>query len=284
MTGPSIPTSGAALSLNGATYRLRSVDGGAIGADLVIDERGARLGPVRYEDLVLVVGAQPEAKTLREWITTSCGGSAEPTDCEVLSGNNAKIEAVRRVRNGVLSSIDFPTFDATSRVAGGLTLHITPETIDVLPATGSMPAGSREPAWTVDRFRLDIDGLDCSGVTHIDPITVTTPVPAFELIGGDRRDAGPNPTTLKVQIRGVAADTWIDWHRSFVIDGQNGASDRRSGRITLLGADLKRELAVIDLGGLGISSLAWPKVPDAINTATFTADLFSEAITISWPV
>ena len=85
---------------------------------------------------------------------------------------------------------------------------------------------------------------------------------------------------LRIFLSMVSAQAWIEWHKRMVIDGRGGDQEEKKGTIRLLNADLKTELARIELAGLGIYQLKPERpVPDAAPER-LVADLYCEQMTL----
>jgi hypothetical protein len=65
---------------------------------------------------------------------------------------------------------------------------------------------------------------------------------------------------LRITLAASSAKTWLDWHNDFVIKGNNGAGQERSGAIVYLDASLKEEPGRVNLSNCGIFKLGSAKV------------------------
>jgi hypothetical protein len=89
---------------------------------------------------------------------------------------------------------------------------------------------------------------------------------------------------LHLRIAATDAGAWVDWHKSFVIDGNCGPDQELAGSLRFLAPDLKTTLAQIDLVGVGIFRLATDDAPTAAAAdavATVVADLYCERMQLS---
>ena len=69
----------------------------------------------------------------------------------------------------------------------------------------------------------------------------------------------------------------MDWHKTFVIDGNASDSEELTGRIVFLGPDLSEELATIDLSHVGIISLETESAEaNKEEVARFAVELYVE--------
>jgi hypothetical protein len=136
--------------------------------------------------------------------------------------------------------------------------------------------------WLTSNFRLQIDGIDCAKVARIEPFTVRRPIEIARSHGTRTLKAGAvDFPSLRVTVSAAAAETWVDWHKTFVVDGENADSFEKSGSIALLAPDLATELARIELHGVGIYRLSMD--PPELGVATIprlTADIYCEQMAL----
>ena len=91
----------------------------------------------------------------------------------------------------------------------------------------------------MSNFSVSLDGLDLSRVAHVGPLTI-------------RPQEIPN---LELSLAEAGSESIVDWHRKFVIDGNNGDADEKAGSIALLDPALRDTLLQVNLTGVGIYSL-----------------------------
>jgi hypothetical protein len=151
-----------------------------------------------------------------------------------------------------------------------MTVRFSAAAVQTKKASGKVqaPAGKAK-AWLLASFRLEIDGLDCKKVSRIDAFTVPCAPPV------DFPD-------LRITLSEVSGQTWLDWHRSFVVDGDNSDATEKTGKIVLLSQNLQDVLGEIRLFGLGIYRLA-PRKQEAGAEAIgrLVADLYCERMELS---
>ncbi|HEY2946882.1 MAG TPA: hypothetical protein VGJ53_00545 [Micromonosporaceae bacterium] len=285
-------------------------DGGNIHAE-VISELSAglhfatkRLGPPKYEEFGLPVGVAM-SQELFGWVAGSWGAQPGKRDGAVLTlDHNLNIKTEAAFSGALITETTIPALDASSKDAGYLTVRFQPEQIDISAGGGKLSlAMSKQKLWRTSNFRLEIDGLDCTRVSKIDSFTVkrevvpaTPPSPTTRRAA--RRPADPRTVVapagvgvslsagrvefpnLVVTLSEVSAQTWFDWHESFVVNGNNSDGFERSGSLTFLSADLKKELSRIDLHHLGIVRLA-PVKGQASQVARVIAELYCEEMLLS---
>jgi phage tail-like protein len=277
------------LTLDGvACGFLASSVGGDISAD-VIEERAdgspfahKHIGRPKYEDLTLQLGFGM-ASPVYDWIaaTWSAGfarknGSVTAVDASM----NAFSE--QQFARALLTKTTIPALDAASKDAGRLTITLSPESTTTAAGAGKAPTVgiAQHKPFLLSRFRLELDGLDCSHVTKIDSFTVEVKV-SSDAVGG-LREVGTEPTgiafpDLRVTMaEGAAAATWQSWFTDFVLDGKNEEAQEKNGSIVFLAPDLQGELARATLHNVGISALR--RVPFGANDSVrrLAADLYCE--------
>lgn len=245
---------------------VRSVAGGFVTADVVVSQPAAgsfaskHISSVRYEPFVVAVGFS-NAAPVYDWVADTWKNKFDKKSGSLVL-TDYKLEAKRESEfvNALLTEASFPTFDAASKEQGFLTLKFRAELVKEKTASGKQDAAAaKAKQWLRSNFRLQIDGLDCTKVTRIESLSVTSKVADDQI--GQIKDSQLEPATLafpnlEITLNEVSSKTWFDWVEDFVIKGKNTESDERSGTIQLLAADAKTELARIKLIGLGIYQLA----------------------------
>ena len=88
----------------------------------------------------------------------------------------------------------------------------------------------------MSNFRVSLDGLDLDSVARVGPLTLRRPLAADAEI-----------PDLELTLSEAGSASIADWHRTFVIDGDNGEKDEKSGSIALLDPALRDTLLQVDL-------------------------------------
>lgn len=279
------------------TVLLHAASGGAIGATVVTSRDGSDPNSTRkhldrlvYEDITIQVGAAMP-KALFDWITDSWGPSAPARDGAILRADATfTVRSERQFRRAFISETSFPALDGSSKDAGRLSVRLSPTGIlpDTNPGTKLQAALGKGPTklWIVSSFRLEIDGLDCTRVTRIEPFAVRRPV---EVVREGGRGGGLTPVPgpvevpdLRISVEESGAQSWVDWHRAFVVEQATRGADTRNGSIALLGPNPADVLARLRLFGLGIFRLSTETPAGAGSTAVtqLTADLYCERMAL----
>ncbi len=241
------------LQLDGVSCgSIRSFTGGAATAD-VIEEPGLEffsrkhLGPVRYEDITIQTGFSM-GKPLLDWIVASLQMTGGARDgAIILADQNFQARSELQFENAVITEIDVPACDASSKEPGYLTIRLAPERTHAQAGAGRVAGrlDRREKLWVSSNFRLQIDGLDCSRVMKVDAFSIKQSITPARL-------DFPN---LAVALPEVSGDTWRRWHEDFVIDGRNDETQEKAGSLVLLSANLQETVLTIGLQNLGIFRL-----------------------------
>lgn len=256
-----------ALTLDGSEGGfVKSAQGGTIRGEVATHDLGPEqvqrkhITTLTYEPLEIEV-EMGICRALYEWIQVSFEkGFVTRTAELIVVDANQQARATREFGDAYLSEVAFPTLDAASKDPAYMTVKITPETIRYSPGDGSQVrgTGSTSRKWLSSNFRFELGDLPCDRVTEIDSFTWRQVVMASEV--GQFRAPVKQPAhvevpNLRVTFSMQDLDAWMDWHRTFLIDGQWSEEHELSGSITLLAPDLKEELATIELMNVGLISL-----------------------------
>jgi hypothetical protein len=269
---------------------LEDFDGGSIYAD-VLSEHSAKLhfvkkhvGPPKYEEFALQVGVSM-SQELFGWVAGSWSAQPKKQDGAVLTLDyslNVKTEA--EFSGALITETTIPALDAASKEPGYLTARLQPELITVSAGVGKLSlVAAKQKLWRTSNFRLQIDGLDCTKVSRVDSFTVKREitVPASRGGGGALNAGKVEFPNLRITLSQASAQSWFDWHESFVVNGNNSDSFERNGSLSLLSIDLKKELSRIDLRHLGVVRVAPAKREGSGQIARVTAELYCEEMVLS---
>lgn len=288
-----------ALELDGLSAGLLlSSDGGYAMADVVEEKLAAdsvvhkHLGSVRYADIELQVGEVDQS--LYEWIRATLERKFTRKDGAVISLDyDFKEQSRVEFKHTLVGEVRFPALDAASRDAARLTVKLAPEQTERKQGSGgrvsaSTPAkGQHQKRWLPSNFRLQIDGLDCSKVSKIEPLVVKTAV--VESAVGELRDYEKEPAHLEysdlvVTLPESHAASFFAWHEDFVIKGHSDQNYEKNGKLEYLSADLKDVLFTLSFENLGIYKLAPEKTEaSAESIRRVTAAMYCESIKLGAP-
>jgi len=117
-------------------------------------------------------------------------------------------------------------------------------------------------------------------VSKIDSFTVKRAAVSDDI--GNARDYAKEPGKLvfpniKVTLAESAAQSWIDWHESFVVKGNNDENAEKNGTLTLFSPNQQMVLARIRFFNMGIFSIGGDKSEaNADQIKRVTAELYVE--------
>jgi hypothetical protein len=264
---------------------LSASEGGSVYADVVsVFEDGLHfarkhLGPPKYETFAIPIGVAA-SKGLFDWVAGSWGATPESRDGAVLGVDaNFNIKSEVGFSGALIVETGIPALDAASKEAGHLTVRFQPEFIDVKPVAGKLSLVlAKQNLWRTANFRLQIAGLNCTKVSKIDAFTVTRKITTVTSGSGEielvpDKVAFPN---LRITISKAIAETWFEWHESFVVSGNNGDAFERNGTISFLSNDFQTELSRIELHHLGIIRLGSDPNDGGSQLTRVTAELYCE--------
>ena len=272
---------------------VKSVDGGGISAEVINESAGPayftrkHIGQPKYEDFTMQVGFGM-TKGVYEWISQtwnwqipipSKNGSIISADYSL----NAKSE--QQFFNALLTETTIPAMDGSSKEAAYITLKFAPEYTRLVKSSGKLTGDYKidQKMFLPSNFILKIDGLDCSKVNKIESFTVKQAAVKDNI--GDARDSQKQPgklnfPNLKITMAEVAAQSFLDWHDSFVIKGNNDDSKEKNGSLTLLSPDRKTEIAKIEFFNMGIFRIQPDKAQaNADQIKRLTVELYVERMT-----
>lgn len=256
-----------ALQLDGAPCGfLNAVSGGDISADVISEATGPsafvkkHIGQPKYEDFELQAGFAM-AKPFYDWIAAAWNLNYQRKSGAIV-GTDYKLTPVseREFVDALITETTIPALDGSSKEPAYLTVKFSPEYTRPVKPTGTVGkvTPGKQKAFLPSNFRVEIDGLDCSKVSKVDSFTIRQSVATDDV--GDARDYQKEPgnlefPNLKIMLAEVTAKTWDAWFDDFVIKGNNGEANEKSGALVLLTSDRKTELARITLHNLGIFAL-----------------------------
>lgn len=268
---------------------LRSAEGGSATSEVVVEKVGSdhiaakHIAGVSYEQISVVTDLQ--SKALSDWIAGSWKGSAQRKNGSIQGATyDYTVVSEREFTNALIAETTMPGVDAGSKDAAHITVKLAPEYTRLKTGSGAKaPAtlgAKAQKNWLSANFRFEMSGLDGKKVIKIDSFTVRQT--AVEHPVGEARDYQKEPgmivfPNLKITLPAASAQTWVDWHEDFVVKGNNGQGQERSGAIVYLDPTLKSELARVNLSNCGIFKLTPVKVEaGAENIQRLEAGLYCE--------
>jgi hypothetical protein len=285
-----------ALELDGAhAGYVRASEGGDMVADVIVEAVGTastrtkHLGAARPTDIVLTCGLDM-SKAFFDWLGDTLDGSVVRKNGTIVFSDFDGSEVSRLAfSDALITEIGFPAFDAAAKDAVYLTVKLSPEATTRVKGSGAKAAGkgltkSTHKQWSANAFRVSITGLEtaCSRISKVGALTVRIPVAENPV--GEFRVLLREPTHLEipdlvVTLAASHADQFSTWHHDFVINGNSGTGNEKSGYFEALSVNLKDVLFRIDFFALGIYKLAAERVVGSKETITrVTAAMYCERL------
>ncbi len=246
---------------------VKSVDGGAISAEVINEPAGPsyfvkkHIGQPKYQEFEVQVGFSM-TKKIYEWIAASWSMARPRANGSVVALDyKLQPQSERQFFNALLTETTIPAMDGSSKEPAYMTVRFAPEVIRMVKPGSSAKAGygeygkNEQKIFLPSNFRLEIAGLDCTKVNKIDSFTVKQTSATDQI--GDKRDQLKEPgklefPNLKITLAEVTAQSWIDWHENFVIQGNNAEDKEKNGSLTFLSPNGKDELLTIRFFNIGI--------------------------------
>jgi hypothetical protein len=180
----------------------------------------------------------------------------------------------------------FPGLDAGSKDAAFLTVKLSPEYTQWVVgqktpfAFGPGIKGGVQKKWLVANFALQIDGLDCTRVQAIDPLTARLAVEEDAV--SEPRDYQSQPARLDVPELAVTmpdihAGTFRAWLEDFVIKGNNGPGAEKHGTLEYR-SPTQEVYFTLTFQNLGIIKLTRLPVTAADKIRLVRAEMYCEQI------
>ncbi|MBL7715100.1 MAG: hypothetical protein JNL01_06490 [Bdellovibrionales bacterium] len=275
------------LSLNGTenSANLKESGGGDIEAPVVSFSTGSTspvqktIGSYSISDLDFGFSTG-FSKSLSNLLQTFIQGQqATSTNYSVLNCDlNQKLVEELKYQDGLITQFIFPALDATSKEQAIFGLKFSAQQVQTMKASGGncpVTTGKEKPA-QASTFKIDIPGIDTSGVISVSPIVFDQKL-ALASTGGSR-------TVIKVPgkfeignfeitvAENKAAD-FQKWFTDFVINGIAGSSDEKTVTISLLDPSLKKTFISLTLNQVGIFKAAKSdrnSAGQSISTVTYS--------------
>ncbi|HVP62174.1 MAG TPA: phage tail protein [Myxococcaceae bacterium] len=268
---------------------VQSTEGGNAVADVVTEKVGAdgfvkkHLAGVKYEDITINCGAGM-SKAFYQWIQDTLTLKATRKNGAVIESDYNARELTRlEFSNALISEVDLPALDATSRATAKMTVKFSPEFIRSKKGNGvAIKFEIAADKWRTSDFKLKIDGLDdaTSRALKIEAITIKQKV--VENAVGEQRDyqkqpAGVDFSDVAVTVADSHAQSFYDWGQDFIVQGNNGDDKERGGTLDYLDSRL-RPLFTLTFSHLGVFRVAPVNSNAAEKYRTIKAEMYCERI------
>ncbi len=283
-----------ALQLDGSKELgfLRSAEGGnAVGE--VVHEVGSagyyqkkHIGNVKYEQITVEFGTGM-SKDVYDWISSTLTGNRDQerkSGALLAADFNYNLKSRREFTEGLITAVTFPAMDASSKDTAFITLTFAPNQTTDVPASGqlSSAAKQKQKLWSPSSFRFDMKGLPTGKVSKIEALTIKQTVVTDDI--GDQRNSQKEPGKLEIPnvvftLPETDAQPWLDWFKTFVLEGNNSDEEEKTAQLTYLAPNLKDEVGRLDFRNVGIFGIAPEKSEaNAETVKKFKIELYCERI------
>jgi hypothetical protein len=247
-----------------------SVDGGYLAGDVVTTPGTGVNSPQKQVGAVRVVPFTLEmaAGDLSNWITQYTGNNPQPVNGRVLELDYTYAVLSERAFNQArMTELVLPALDASSKEPARIKLTFQPADLQTKDGEGkkaTVPGGGKDAKRAiVSNFRVTIPGIDCSGVTRVEPITIKAQL-SNAATGAQLR--------VPPQVEGMLAGDLVlgvaegkpggfaQWADDFL----KGNGEEKTVTVELLSPDLKSAVLTLEGTGVGIYALK----PPAAGAAT----------------
>jgi T4-like virus tail tube protein gp19 len=255
-----------------------------VGADGIVHKH---LGDVKYEDISITCGAGM-ATSFYDWLQQTLSRNFSRKNGAIVTYDPSGNEISRlSFFNALLTEVGFLPSDASSKDLATLSIKITPESTTRSAGSSKVKLSSpNSKNWLISNFRLQVDGLDFSGTSRIEAITVSQSVVSNSV--GETRDYQVEPAYLVVpDLTVTVADdqrnaALYEWYESFVIGGNSAQGQEKNGTLEYLSSDLKTTLFTLDLKQLGIFRMAPLTGTDGQTISRIQTSMYCEQMLFSY--
>ncbi|MFO1053736.1 MAG: hypothetical protein U1F36_16090 [Planctomycetota bacterium] len=239
-----------------------------------------RISAVRYSPVVM----QCEVEDAAPWIREAVGGRNLFNFAVAQIDGEGKVLGKLSIENAVLSRVEFPALEASSKDIYRVDLTFQPGRT-AYSSGGEMKASANSKAKRpiASNFRVTVGSLDCSRVSSVGAFTISFDVQQQQASTGMSRirssgASAPQFGDLVLKLGDAAAQPFYDWHRDAVIE-QKADNKPVTASIELLSADMKNTLFRIDFSGVGI--FACRRLPaESERPAMAQPEMFVEGVSI----
>jgi len=219
--------------------------------DVDVVQMGAPGGGVNAQ--VTLTLFMPPDVSVAKWIGATMAGTVRPPSVQIGTFDyDMQLQNAISLTGARIQEIQIPEADAASKDAIHTTVRLYPAPAQQGMTTRSgqepnfsLPMGS---AAVASNFRLNIDGVDCSRVSKVAPLTITfAPSGGVERATALNREPRMTYSPLVVTVSRAYAAPFQQWLAS------GGA---KNGTLTFLKSDLSTPLFVIRFTGLHVQSIA----------------------------
>lgn len=269
---------------------LNSAQGGTPTGQVVKEKVGPdhialkHLGNVVYEPITVITDFQ--SKELMDWVAASWKGAPRKNGSILQADYDYTVQGEQEFFNALVVETTLPALDVASKDAARITVKLAPEYTRMKAGSGSKASATKAAQalkkWLPADFKFEMTGLDGSKVNKIDEITVRQTVSDHAV--GEMRDYEKEPgaiefPNLKITLAATTGQTWQNWLEDFVVKGNNGADQERSGAIVYFDTSRKNELGRVKLSSCGIFRLSpEPVAAGSESVRRLVAEMYCEGM------
>ncbi len=248
--------------------RMFSVEGGVARSEVVPGGSGGfglREHPptMDIEPLVCVIGTGM-SRAFYDWIGNTVARTHQRKSGSVIQlDHRSKMVRRREFFDALVTEVRFPDLDRFSTSEAVMKVVLHPERIrdtDERVKTLGVYAASLPKAWSVNHFRMQIDGLptDSAKITKIKGLSLKQGIKQF-YTGGDRF---PTLEPTKVQLRDITIELPLGYGKEFTkwfeesLDPRKTHAREKNGSIEFLAPGSRSAFFVVALKNIGIVTLA----------------------------
>jgi hypothetical protein len=279
-----------ALSIDGGTVAdLRGFEGFDMNADIVENDLGPDGVSGKHVSNISWTPAQAKVglamgKQMTNWLSKSFASPSTPISGSlVVADFNFKAQQEISFLNAALTSFTVPALDGASKDAGVFLVGFQAEQVRVAPGGGTDIRGKVQKikAWLCSNFRVEIGSLPCDRVARVESFSWTCAL-ASDAVGifrePTKHPAKATVPDLQLSISAADYGAWLAAARAWFVDGKHLAGDEMAGRIVLLSADMKTELAVISFTNMGFRRFQTIVGGTGDKVARFSVTLYAETM------
>jgi phage tail-like protein len=262
---------GLVLDGNKNVGMLRSVEGGTIKADAVVQQGGGLIHKMKgiglpsYEPITVSVPTHM-SPVFWEWIEASMEGKHERKNGSILFYDpTMTVVHEMEFKQALITECGFGNLDASSKDPYSINVKFIPEVIVNIPDPGTKHAIHMPPAqkrWTSHNFDFGIDGFKKIPVSKVEGLQFTQKTKPFAV--GSQRWYQQEPVSIdfpniKVSVPLAFAKPYYEWVDKLITKGHNAAKHDKTGHITMFTSDFSAENLRVDLHGVEIVSIGMDK-------------------------
>jgi hypothetical protein len=252
---------------NRSVANIDSADGGSATGSVITDKAAAdgvarkHLGTVHYEPIVVQVGGTA-SKELFQWVADFWAHKVIRKNGAVVSTDfNGREVSRLEFSNAYLIETVIPVFDVSLKQgAARLTMKLQPDKTTRKVGGGPAPArvATTQKTWLSANLRVAINGMDTTRVTKVDAFAVSLARAQVRRTTGTVAATGPSfvqCTNLVLTFAESRSGDFINWHKSFVIEGRHDADQEKTATLVMLQPNLRDTIFTVSFQKVGIFRL-----------------------------